>query len=102
MLTRPTIIMNMRCPWCLPRPGQYSDAQRNIVWPDENLIEIMLDDLVNLKVERDDAIGEHPDLYDITKIYKKRMGKNLIKIKGTPNLSNVQECCDRRAECRRS
>ncbi len=31
------------------------------------LIEIVLDDLVDLKVERDDAIGERPDLYDITK-----------------------------------
>ncbi len=77
-------------PLVLTPAGTYSDAQRSIVWPDENLMEIVLDDLVNLKVERDDAIGEHPDLYDITKIYKKRMGKNLIKIKGTPNLSNVR------------
>ncbi len=71
-------------------PGQYSDAQRRLVWPDENLFEITLDDLVDLKVERDDAMSEHPDLYDITRIYKKRTGKNLVKVKGTPNLSNIR------------
>ena len=60
------------------------------MWPDENLFEINLDDLVDLKVERDDAMAEHPDLYDISRIYKKRMGKNLVKVKGTPNLSNVR------------
>jgi cell surface protein SprA len=78
-------------PLVLTPAGTYSDAQRSIVWPDDNLMEIVLDELVNLKVERDDAIGAHPDLYDITKIYKKRVGKNLIKIKGTPNLSNVRD-----------
>ena len=40
--------------------GHYSDAQRRIVWPDENLFEITLDELVDLKVERDDAMENIP------------------------------------------
>lgn len=70
--------------------GTYSNNDRHIVWPDSNIFEIILDDLVDLKVERDNAMVEHPDLYDRTKVYKKRVGKNLIKIRGTPNLSNVR------------
>ncbi len=69
-------------PLVLTPAGTYSDAQRSIVWPDENTMEIVLEDLVNLKVERDDAIGEHPDLYDITKIYKKKSGQKSDQNKG--------------------
>jgi cell surface protein SprA len=74
----------------LTLPGNYSDGQRRLVWPDQNLFEIDLDDLVNLKVERDGAIAKQPDLYDVTRIYKKRIGKDLVKVKGTPNLSNIR------------
>lgn len=77
-------------PLLLTLPGDYSDAQRRLVWPDENLMEIVLDDLVELKVERDRAIHERPDLYDLTRIFTMKSGKNLMKVKGTPNLSNVR------------
>jgi len=77
-------------PLMLTPAGRYSDAQRRLVWPDENVFDISFDDLVDLKVERDDAMSEHPDLYDITRIYKKLVGKNLVKVKGTPNLSNIR------------
>ena len=77
-------------PLVLTPQGYYTDDQRRLVWPDENLIEISLDDLVNLKVERDDSMDVHPDLYDITRIFKRKSGKNLLKVKGTPNLSNIR------------
>ena len=77
-------------PLVLTPAGAYSDGQRRLVWPDDNVMEIILDDLVDLKVERDKAIGEHPDLYDITRIYKKQAGKNTVKVKGTPSLSNIR------------
>jgi cell surface protein SprA len=77
-------------PLVLTPAGTYSDGQRRLVWPDDNVMEIILDELVDLKVERDKAIGEQPDLYDITRIYKKRSGKNLVKVKGTPSLSNIR------------
>ncbi|HJZ39685.1 MAG TPA: cell surface protein SprA [Bacteroidales bacterium] len=73
-----------------PHNTRYSDSQRRIVWPDENLFEIDLESLVDLKVERDKAMGERPDLYDYTKIYRKKSGKNQVKVKGSPNLSNVR------------
>jgi cell surface protein SprA len=73
-----------------PPNSSYTDADRHIVWPDSNLVEITLDDFVDLKVARDEAIQTHPDLYDRTKVFKKRIGKNLMKVKGTPNLSNIR------------
>ena len=73
-----------------PHNSGYSDADRRIVWPDSNLVEIILQELVNLKVERDDAMGERPDLYDLLKVYRKKSGQNTMKVKGTPNLSNVR------------
>ncbi|MBN1789659.1 MAG: cell surface protein SprA [Bacteroidales bacterium] len=73
-----------------PHNSNYGDGDRRIVWPDSNLIEIILDDFVGLKVERDDAIGERPDLFDKFRVYRKRSGKNLMKIKGTPNFSNIR------------
>jgi cell surface protein SprA len=73
-----------------PHRNNYTDAERNIVWPDSNLIEINLDDLVGLKVERNNAMSERPDLYDNLKVYRKKWGKNIMILKGTPNLSNIR------------
>lgn len=67
-----------------------SDADREIVWPEENLFEIDLDDLVEIKKERDQAERDDPFVYSKTKIYQKNKGKNKIKVKGTPNLSNIR------------
>ena len=33
---------------------------------------------------------ERPDLYDVTKVFRKTKGKNLLKVRGTPNLSNIR------------
>jgi cell surface protein SprA len=73
-----------------PPNSNYSDADRNIVWPDSNLFDITLEDFVDLKVERDKAIGDRPELYDKNKVYRKQSGKNILKVRGTPNLSNVR------------
>lgn len=77
-------------PLAVTPQGVYNDSERRLVWPDENLVEINLEGLVDLKVERDKAIRDNPDLYNITKVYKKKAGKNLIRIKGTPSLSNIR------------
>jgi cell surface protein SprA len=78
-------------PLTITPPGSnYTDNESHIVWPDSNLVEISLDDLVDLKVARDKAIIERPDLYDNSKVFRKRIGKNLMKVRGTPNLSNVR------------
>ncbi|MCK7531895.1 MAG: hypothetical protein MZV63_13175 [Marinilabiliales bacterium] len=64
--------MNMKSPEGHLSGTITATTRRRLVWPDENLFEINLDDLVDLKVERDDAMAEHPDLYDvIPRIYQK-------------------------------
>lgn len=80
-------------PLKLTPPGKYdnnSDAHRKIVWPEENEIVIDLEKLVDLKVERDEALKRDPDIYSKLKIYQKYIGKNKIKVRGTPNLSNIR------------
>jgi cell surface protein SprA len=67
-----------------------SEEDRRIVWPDENLFEIELDDLVDIKKERDQAERDNPFLFGRTKVYHKQKGKNRLKVKGTPNLSNIR------------
>jgi cell surface protein SprA len=73
-----------------PPSPNYGDGDRRIVWPDSNLIDIVLENFVDLKVERDQAVRERPDLYDYTKVYRRRSGKNSFKVRGTPNLSNIR------------
>ena len=80
-------------PLKLTPPGKYdngSDSHRKIVWPEENEIVIDLDKLVDLKVERDEAMRKDPEMYNKLKIYQKYIGKNKIKVRGTPNLSNIR------------
>jgi cell surface protein SprA len=73
-----------------PPGSNYSDQERNIVWPDSNLFEIILEEFVDLKVQRDKAMIDRPDLYDVTKVFRKTKGQNLLKVRGTPNLSNIR------------
>ena len=67
-----------------------SDHDREMVWPDENLFEIDLDELVEIKKERDQAERDDPFLFNKTKVYYKFSGKKRIKVKGTPNLGNIR------------
>ncbi len=67
-----------------------ADPDRKIVWPDENLFEIELDELVEIKKERDQAERDNPFLFSRTKVYHKFNGNRKIKVKGTPNLGNIR------------
>ena len=82
-----------------PHPDMITaDDEREIVWPEENFFEINLDDLVEIKKERDRAEQNDPFLYNKTKVYQKNIRKNegsgaaenRIKVKGTPNLGNIR------------
>ena len=44
----------MKFPWNLLPEGRYDDVEgdRSIVWPDANRIEVVLQDLVNAKIAR--------------------------------------------------
>lgn len=85
-------------PLKLTPPGRYNgdlESDRYIVWPEENYINVPLELFTNLKMERNAAMraaganisiqdvfeGPHPGWND---------GKNRVKIKGSPNLGNVE------------
>ncbi len=74
-----------------PAHYQDNDANKLIIWPDKNTIDLLLDKLVEIKKERNQAIESDPVNYSITKIYRQSDGKNIIKVKGNPNLSNIRE-----------
>ena len=79
-------------PLAVTPAGHYDpEGGRDKVWPSANKIEINLDDLVELKKNRDEATTEDPMLYGKTRIYVEEIGNNRRrKVRGTPNLSNIR------------
>ena len=67
--------------------GRYDDVEgdRSIVWPDANRIEVVLQDLVNAKIARNQE--NYP--FDIPYTYVTDSGR-IVTIKGTPDLGLVQ------------
>lgn len=77
-------------------PGNYGTAttyttdDQYDVWPIQNNLDILFDDLRNAKLERDRALLSDPTV-SITKPYEVAHGpSNNIYIKGNPNLANVK------------
>jgi cell surface protein SprA len=66
------------------------DADRLLVWPEDNVFEIDLEKFVELKKERDQAVRSNNMIYSKIRIYSKFDDKNRIKVRGTPNLSNIR------------
>ena len=85
-------------PLKLTLPGRYNGeilADRLEVWPDENRIDIPLELFTRVKTDRDAAIRAANSTLRIQDIYEKphegwNNGKNRVKVKGSPNLGNVQ------------
>lgn len=77
----------VKIPLKVTPPNSYSKAQSSIVWPPENNLDFNLQDLIALKVERNNKPGSMP-----TKIYRKKIdGDNkTYSILGNPNLGQVQ------------
>ena len=85
------------------RYSQNSESHRYIVWPAENFIDLSLEELVELKRERNEAIVNDPVTYSTQKVYRKSVEKisesglssdappNIMKVKGNPNLENVRQ-----------
>ncbi len=74
-------------------PGYYdpnSESDQKIVWPEENNMEINLQDLIDLKKQRNQALIANAALVAINKPYEGTDGKNIIRVKGNPNLANVK------------
>lgn len=74
-----------------------NEFNREVVWPVENNIELVLQQFVNLKLERNEAIRKNPFI-NAQNIYSKLIEKpgnseiyNVLKVKGNPNLSNIRQ-----------
>jgi cell surface protein SprA len=83
--------------------GKNTDKE---VWPEgENMIVLALQDLVNLKQERNDAIHNDPRNFSEQTVFSKQIPKNIdksdnsplegvsntLKVKGNPNLGNIRQ-----------
>ncbi len=88
-------------PLIVTPPGKYGDngTDREIVWPSENAIDIVLQEFVDLKKERNDLAKTDPLNYSQQMVYVKQIKYQVdnqeyirtIKVKGTPNLSNIRQ-----------
>ncbi|MDR2650960.1 MAG: cell surface protein SprA, partial [Prevotellaceae bacterium] len=65
-----------------------SEADRLLVWPRENMLDIALEDFTNLKLERNQQIKQYGG--SMSTPYEKIVGRNRIKIVGNPNLGSVR------------
>ena len=76
-------------PLYITQPG---DLSADHIWPEQNNLEINLDDLVAKKIERNNAMLNDPNI-TFTTPYPRYTGPatdKRITIKGSPNLSNVR------------
>ncbi len=84
----------------LPKNVRYNgdnESDRYIVWPDENRLDIPLDLFTELKLQRNDAIRPAnstitiQDVFEIIDTERSRnKAQRRVKIKGNPNLGNVE------------
>ncbi len=85
-------------PLKLTPPGRYNgeiESDRYIVWPDENRLDIPLEIFTNLKMERNDQVRKEGSVINMQDVYESvhrgwNKDKNRVKVKGSPNLANVQ------------
>lgn len=78
-------------PVLLTPAGNYSanGADRSMVWPDDNELNISLDVFTDTKKERNDLLNEIESGVSLLTEYRKEVGKNTVKVRGNPNLAEV-------------
>lgn len=67
-----------------------SDEDRKTVWPRENLFDINLEALVDVKIARNNAMNKAGSHVTLSTIYTVLSGTKRMKVTGNPNLSNVK------------
>jgi cell surface protein SprA len=85
-------------PLKLTPEGRYNgtiESDRYIVWPDENRIDVPLELFTNAKLDRNDELRRAGSALTLQDVYQTSHrdwndGKNLVKVKGSPNLGNVE------------
>lgn len=67
-----------------------SESDRFAVWPESNRMYIPLDMITNLKMDRNTEMRKADSKITLGDIYEKVYGGNLLRVKGNPDLSQVQ------------
>lgn len=65
-------------------------TDREAVWPRDNLFNIDLEQLVDIKISRNSAMNKAGSKVTLSTVYTVADGKNIMKVTGNPNLSNVK------------
>ena len=60
------------------------------IWPEENNLEIVLDELVGVKQDRNIAMRDPNSIVQLSKPYHETHGKATITVLGNPNISDVK------------
>lgn len=66
-------------------PTAFGETLADKIWPDSNNLNIALNELVQLKLRRNNNLGN-----SISKIYREQLGTQTISVLGNPNLAEVQ------------
>lgn len=80
-------------PLSLTPEGLYNsenEADRYAVWPDANRLDFRLSAFSDLKLKRNDEMRQAGSTVSLTKVYSIGDGTRTTKIKGNPNLGNVE------------
>ncbi len=80
-------------PLALTAPDSYSndvEADRYAVWPDTNRIDLNLKILTDLKSLRNEELRKANSGINLNDVYSMVKGTRTIKVKGNPNLGNVE------------
>lgn len=72
----------VRIPLIVTKPGNPSPEQ---IWPDSNSLNLILNDLVNLKLRRNQQPSWSPSI-----IYREKSGDKTYSVMGNPNLGEVR------------
>jgi len=67
-----------------------NDNDRLIVWPESNNIDFAFSQFTDMKILRNSLLSDPSNGVKIIKSYEKNDGKNIMKIKGNPNIANVR------------
>lgn len=71
-------------PWGVSVTDEYG------IWPEENNFEIVFDEIIKVKVNRNDAIANGNKEVKINRLYTEMDGKNYVKVLGNPTISEVR------------
>ena len=82
----------IRIPLTTTQQKTYTTGEANLVWPSENEMNLSLDDLVRLKIERDQINIERSTsgLSQLSKFSKLQSNKHTYSVMGNPNLGEIR------------